>query len=98
MKKTISFNLEEDIIEKIEEYQIKNKLSSRSAALERMILKFDDSHMDKSYIEEMIKKLMNECSVTSNESSIEESPKKVEDVRNKDLDNSIQDAFLDMPE
>lgn len=98
MKKTISFNLEEDIIEKIEEYQIKNKLSSRSAALERMILKFDYSHMDKSYIEEMIKKLMNECSVTSNESSIEESPKKVEDVRNKDLDNSIQDAFLDMPE
>ena len=29
MKKTISFNLEEDIIDKIEEYQNENNLSSR---------------------------------------------------------------------
>ena len=38
MKKTTSFHLEEDILEEIEEYKEKYKLSSRTVALERMLL------------------------------------------------------------
>lgn len=38
MKKTTSFHLEEDILEEIEEYKEKYKLSSRNVALERMLL------------------------------------------------------------
>lgn len=37
-KKTVSFSLEEDIIQAIERYQKEKKLSSKSAALERIIL------------------------------------------------------------
>lgn len=38
MKKTTSFHLEEDIIAEIEAYKDKYNLSSRNAALERMLL------------------------------------------------------------
>lgn len=38
MKKTTSFHLEEDILEEIENYKKKYKLSSRNVALERMLL------------------------------------------------------------
>lgn len=38
MKKTTSFHLEEDILEEIEEYKDRYKLSSRNVALERMLL------------------------------------------------------------
>lgn len=38
MKKTTSFHLEEDILEEIDSYKEKYKLSSRNVALERMLL------------------------------------------------------------
>lgn len=103
MKKTISFNLEDDIIEIIEKYQIKNNLSSRSAALERIILKLDSSSIDQTKIKEIIKELINETSITYDE-TIEKSvdkkgvDKKVKELNNKDLDKSIKDVFADMPD
>jgi len=56
MKKTVSFSLEEDIIEAIEDYQKQNKLSSKSAALERMILSMKNRNEN---IEDIIKSLLN---------------------------------------
>lgn len=38
MKRSTSFHLEEDILDEIDEYKNKHKLSSRNAALERMLL------------------------------------------------------------
>ncbi|WP_049043232.1 hypothetical protein [Clostridium sporogenes] len=98
MKKTISFNLEEDIIEKIEKYQIKNNLSSRSAALERIILKLDSSSINQTKIKELIKELINETSITYDEVMEKNVDKKVEELKNKDLDNSIKDLYNDMPD
>ncbi|MBO0555652.1 hypothetical protein EXQ41_06255 [Clostridium botulinum] len=98
MKKTISFNLEEDIIEKIEKYQVKNNLSSRSAALERIILKLDSSTIDQAKIKEIIKEIINETSITYDEVMEKNVDKKVEELKNKDLDNSIKDLYNDMPD
>ncbi|NHI49103.1 hypothetical protein FDE94_14905 [Clostridium botulinum] len=98
MKKTISFNLEEDIIEKIEKYQVKNNLSSRSAALERIILKLDSSSIDQTKIKEIIKEIINETSITYDEAIEKNVDKKVEELNNKDLDKSIKNVFEDMPE
>jgi len=98
MKKTISFNLEEDIIEKIEKYQVKNNLSSRSAALERIILKLDSSSIDQAKIKEIIKEIINETSITYDEVIEKNVDKKVEELNNKDLDKSIENVFADMPE
>ncbi|EGT5649342.1 hypothetical protein [Clostridium botulinum] len=98
MKKTISFNLEEDIIEKIEKYQVKNNLSSRSAALERIILKLDSSSIDQTKIKEIIKEIINETSITYDEVMEKNVDKKVEELNNKDLDKSIENVFADMPE
>jgi len=56
MKRTVSFSLEEDIIEAIESYQKENKLSSKSAALERMILSMKNRNEN---IEDIIKSLLN---------------------------------------
>ncbi|EPY6472559.1 hypothetical protein ACWO4B_003256 [Clostridium sporogenes] len=103
MKKTISFNLEDDIIEIIEKYQIKNNLSSRSAALERIILKLDSSSIDQTKIKEIIKELINETSITYDETmekSVDKKgvDKKVKELNNKDLDKSIKDVFADMPD
>ncbi|HID0769598.1 TPA: hypothetical protein ACXC99_003695 [Clostridium botulinum] len=98
MKKTISFNLEEDIIEKIEKYQVKNNLSSRSAALERIILKLDSSSIDQTKIKEIIKEIINETSITYDEVIEKNVDKKVEELNNKDLDKSIKNVFADMPE
>lgn len=98
MKKTISFNLEEDIIEKIEKYQVKNNLSSRSAALERIILKLDSSSIDQAKIKEIIKEIINETSITYDEVIEKNVDKKVEELNNKDLDKSIKDLYNDMPD
>lgn len=97
MKKTISFNLEEDIVNEIEKYQKEHKLSSRSAALERIILKL--THVNN---------LLDVVKINSNGKLI------IDDVREEDkdnkkdndkikhdnleLNNSIEDTFLNMPD
>ena len=49
-KKTVSFSLEEDIVNAIKDYKEQKKLSSNSTALERMILIFTNFNLgDNSY-------------------------------------------------
>lgn len=87
MKKTVSFSLEEDIIKSIEQYQKNNNLSSRSVALERMILNFKEN-ISEEYIENIIKKYMK---VNNDENVVTKTKKDI-------LDNVINDSFNNMPE
>lgn len=88
MKKSVSFNLEEDIIKKIEEYQKENNLSSRSAALERIVLKLDNKD-----ILRVVEELLNKKKTESNEHT-EEKIKKEKTI----IDDSITDMFNNMPD
>ncbi|NEZ47844.1 hypothetical protein FDF74_11695 [Clostridium niameyense] len=88
MKKSVSFNLEEDIIKKIEEYQKENNLSSRSAALERIVLKLDNKD-----ILRVVEELLNKKKTESNEHTEE----KIEEEKTI-IDNSITDMFNNMPD
>lgn len=90
MKKTVSFSLEEDIIEAIESYQKENKLSSKSAALERMILSMKTSNNN---IENIIKNILKGMAI----------PKKAEEAEKvKEVDNSLEkginSCYEDMPD
>lgn len=91
MKKTVSFNLEEDIIEKIERYKKDNNLSSRSSALERMILLHGNSSLDMDLIKSMLKDLVSDA--TGEIETKPEIDKKIEV-----LGNSIKNSFSSMPD
>lgn len=82
MKKTTSFHLEEDIIAEIEAYKEKHNLSSRNAALERMLLERRNilSFQEKEPIDHIITK------------------KDAPVVKEDKLIKSIEDSFKDMPE
>lgn len=86
MKKTVSFNLEEDIIQRIEDYKKDNNLSSRSSALERMIL-LQNSALDINLIKSLIRDLVSE--VNSNETV----NKPVVEEKISILSSSISNAF-----
>ncbi|MPQ43644.1 hypothetical protein [Clostridium tarantellae] len=99
MKKTVSFNLEEDIIDKIENYQKENKLSSRSAALERIILAIDSNKsngININDLKEIVKEIMKEANTNYNDSMDKELDKKVNELKNKDLDSSVEDIYGNM--
>lgn len=97
MKKTYSFHLEEDIVDRIEKYKLENNLSSRSAALERLILKLDNFNINEDKIKEVIKEIINESSITYDENLEKNVAKKVKNL-NENLDKSIKEVFDDMPE
>lgn len=85
MKRTTSFHLEEDIIEEIEAYKDKHDLSSRNAALERMLLERRNilaltGIFNKGY-EEVKEEKINK-----------------EDNSKDTLKKSIENSFLDMPD
>ena len=84
MKKTVSFSLEEDIIEAIESYQKENKLSSKSAALERMILSMKNRNEN---IEDIIKNLLNNNIKEDKEAMIDHN-----------LEIGIDSCYSDMPD
>lgn len=83
-KKTVSFSLEEDIIEAIDKYKEDKNLSSRSSALERMILSlmnFND--------------IMKSMSINNSQQSRKlESKEECSDI----LDNSIEDVYSNIPD
>jgi len=83
-KKTVSFSLEEDIIEAIDKYKEDKNLSSRSSALERMILSlmnFND--------------IMKSMSINNFQQSRKlESKEECSDI----LDNSIEDVYSNIPD
>lgn len=90
MKKTVSFNLEEDIIERIESYKKDNNLSSRSSALERMIL-LQNNPWNKDDLRAMIKELVNEMNFDIIE------PEKM-DNKLDEISMSITDSFDNIPD
>ncbi|KEI18233.1 hypothetical protein [Clostridium haemolyticum] len=98
MKKSISFNLEEDIIEKIEQYQKEKRLSSRSAALERIILSMD--HININNMLEIFKNTLQNNNIDTQvkkEDVIVEEPLK-EEIKNNKIENSVNDIFSSMPQ
>lgn len=87
MKKSSTFNLEQDIYNEIEEYKVTYNLSSRNIALERMLLE----RRNLLIVIDMIKRDSN-----SNENRI--IVKKTEYSEKGILDNSLKDSFDNMPD
>lgn len=85
MKRTKSFSLEEDIIQTIIDYKNKYKLSSDSAALERIILEYRNGYCTN--MEEIIKYL--KANKPENEIVVEE---------DDPLTNVFNEAYNDMPD
>lgn len=90
-KKVISYSLEEDIIDFILKYKKDNRLSSASAALERIVL-------EKKHREMFLKELEledREVLVTSlnSEKDIPEDKKEESKLKNKKLVSNIDESF-----
>lgn len=99
MKKTKSFSLEEDIISKIKEYQKMNKLSSESAALERIILSFTNNNDIKGLLEEIVCETKKENKVNEIKENIEDAKEEKEveeEPENSNLLEGIQSSFAKM--
>jgi metal-responsive CopG/Arc/MetJ family transcriptional regulator len=89
-KKTASFSLETDILQKIDKVKSDLNLSSRSSALERIILAYGDTTnngMDRDSLKTLIKEVLTE----SNDSQ----PSKENSVSSL-IGATIEDAFSDM--
>lgn len=89
-KKTASFSLEDDILLKIDKVKLDLKLSSRSSALERIILAYGDTNnngTDKESLKMLIKEVMNE----SNNSKVGK-----ENSITSLIETTIKDTFSDM--
>lgn len=103
MKVTVSFNLEEDIVKRIEDFQKQNNLKSRSAALERMILVKPEidtkvsSINSKEQIKELIKEVISEMGLDTKEvvNVSNKLDNKIE-IENEDIDNSLNDIYASM--
>lgn len=92
-KKTVSFSLEEDLLKLIDDVQKEKKLSSRSAALERILLsKQNERDNIRKIIYEILKEegLNKDISLTNNKKAIDEVEKSSLDI--------INDSFEHMPE
>ncbi|MPQ42852.1 hypothetical protein [Clostridium tarantellae] len=91
MKKSRTFSLEEDVLEKIEEYQKAKKLSSLSSALERIILIELPKRTDLEEIKDILK--------NARFQNVEKEDYKKEDfIENDTISNSINDSFSSMPD
>ncbi|UBL00779.1 hypothetical protein KLF26_16375 (plasmid) [Clostridium perfringens] len=99
MKKSRTFSLEEDVLEKIEEYQKSKNLSSASAALERIILielaKRDDIEQITEKMKELLKNIKTNTII---EEEIVADENKEEENINPDIDSSLMDSFSSMPD
>lgn len=87
-KKTVSFSLEEDLIDIIDEVRKEKNLSSRSAALERILLsrQIYKDEIRKTIIEVLGERKLSDNDIVNSEKSIDE------------VEKSINDAFDSMPE
>lgn len=87
-KKTVSFSLEEDLIGIIDEVRKEKNLSSRSAALERILLsrQIYKDEIRKTIIEVLGERKLSDNDIVNSEKSIDE------------VEKSINDAFDSMPE
>jgi len=87
MKRTVSFSLEEDIIKTIENYQKENNLSSKSAALERMILFIKNQSLDIDIVRQLLK-----------ENNIKQDKRSNSKEDTSNLEIGIDSCYNDMPE
>ena len=97
MKKSRTFSLEEDVLEKIEEYQKSKNLSSASAALERIILIELSKRDDIEQITENMKELLKNVKATEITEEIVLDKDEDNNI-NPDIDSSIMNSFANMPD
>ncbi|MDU6691689.1 MAG: hypothetical protein E6469_12845 [Clostridium perfringens] len=97
MKKSRTFSLEEDVLEKIEEYQKSKNLSSASAALERIILIELAKRDDIEQITEKMKELLKNVKATEITEEIVLDKNEDNNI-NPDIDSSIMNSFANMPD
>ncbi|HFD1835886.1 TPA: hypothetical protein ACF32C_002791 [Clostridium perfringens] len=97
MKKSRTFSLEEDVLEKIEEYQKSKNLSSASAALERIILIELTKRDDIEQITEKMKELLKNVKATEITEEIVLDKNEDNNI-NPDIDSSIMNSFANMPD
>lgn len=97
MKKSRTFSLEEDVLEKIEEYQKSKNLSSASAALERIILIELAKRDDIEQITENMKELLKNVKATEITEEIVLDKDEDNNI-NPDIDSSIMNSFANMPD
>lgn len=101
MKKTKAFSLEEDVIEAIENYKKKYKLSSASSALERIILVELPKRTNLEEIKNMIVDLKNNGNITYNDETtvdVEEIQEEKPQIKNSSLENSFKNSLASMPD
>ena len=89
MKKSSTFNLEQDIYDEIESYKVTYNLSSRNIALERMLL-------ERKELIDMKEILLNKKDIRQEDTM----SKKCDSLgkSNSMLDNSLKDSFNNMPD
>jgi len=89
MKKSSTFNLEQDIYDQIELYKVTYNLSSRNIALERMLL-------ERKELIDMKEILLNKKDIRQEDTM----SKKCDSLgkSNSMLDNSLKDSFNNMPD
>lgn len=92
-KKTISVSLEEDLIAFIDNFREEKDLSSRSAALERMLLEMQFNK--KQDIKKIVYEILKENNFKIDDLKIEQKDIPAID---KNTVNSINDAFSNMPD
>lgn len=103
-KKTKTFSLEEDMIERIVKYKVDNSLSSDSAALERIILQLGNNpavmaNADTAGLEKLIKKVLEKLDTVGhgiNTSTFTESKEIAEELASEgySVENSSVDGTL----
>lgn len=102
MKKTTSFHLDESILKEITDYQKENNITSRNAALERMIMDIKNIKReldDKTALAEYAKMMLLNSSIENKViPEVDNKPNKNSNIKNKEMRNSIKTAFDDMPE
>lgn len=98
MKKTKAFSLEEDVIQGIEEYRQRYKLSSLSSALERIILIELPKRTDLEEIKNMISNLGNTGTKVIEKETVKETSVDKVETENEEMKSSINDIENSMPE
>lgn len=94
-KRTVSFSLESDIIKAIDKYQKDNDLSSRSIALERIVLSKVQSttpKIDEEYLISLINK------VIASNAELKEDDVSKKSIIDKSIVDAISSTYDSMPD
>lgn len=94
MKISKTFSIEEDVLDKILNYQKDKNLSSASAALERIILIELAKRDDIEQITENMKIILKNINTSNDEDEINSR----NSIENTQLDNSVSSSYASMPD